>query len=340
MKRILVTGGGGYVGSVLVEKLLRHGYFVRVLDLFIYDKDPFREIDDALTKRLEIYKGDIRDWKLHDFVMDSIDCVIHLACISNDPSFDLNPEIGRSINLDAFIPLVKAARDAGVRRFINASSSSVYGVSDEPDVTEKTPCYPLTDYSKYKLETEGLLHQFNSYDFTTVSVRSATVCGYSPRQRLDVIVNIFANHAYSKGVLTIHGGDQLRPNVHIGDLTDFYVNLVEAQASLIDDEVFNFGGPNYKVRELAIMVKEAFKPMPVEIINLPTIDPRSYRISSDKAARILGIKAKRHIVEAVQDLISAFENDKLPRSMTDSRYFNIQRIQEIWGKKDAAVAEL
>lgn len=329
MKKILVTGGGGYVGSVLVKKLLALGYFVRVLDLFLYDRDPFREIPDSHKKRLEIMRGDIRKIGIVDFSCMDMDVVIHLACISNDPSFDLNPKLGRSVNLDAFEPLVKMAKNSGVERFINASSSSVYGVSEELEVIEETKCLPLTDYSKFKLETEDILLDFEEPHFTTVSVRSATVCGYSPRQRLDVIVNILTNHAHNKGEITVMGGGQTRPNIHIEDLTDFYVHLVEAPATKITGDVFNYGGPNYTVQELAMLVREVYFPKIIQIKFKETNDPRSYRISSKKAKNILGVEPKHTIMDAVKDLRKAFDGGFIPHSLTDSKYFNIEKMKEL-----------
>ena len=330
MKKILVTGAGGYVGSVLVKKLINHGYFVRALDVYMYEKNPFREIDyKAQRGKLEIFKADIRSEKLMDFALMDMDVVIHLACISNDPSFDLNPALGKSVNLDAFGPLVRMAKTSGVKRFINASSSSVYGVSEDYEVTEQSTCDPLTDYSKFKLETESILKSYDCPDFTTVSVRSATVCGYSPRQRLDVIVNILTNHAVNLGKITVHGGNQKRPNIHIEDLTDLYVRLVEADKLKISGEVFNFGGPNYTVNELADLVRRTVKSKDVEIFYMETNDPRSYHISSEKVFKKLGVKPSRSIEDAVRYLELAINSGLLPNSLTDSKYFNIEKMKEI-----------
>lgn len=329
MKSILVTGAGGYVGSVLVKKLIQHGYFVRALDLFLYDKFPFREIDLHQQRgKLEIFKADIRDTRLLDFALIDIDVVIHLACISNDPSFDLNPALGKSVNLDAFEPLVRMSKQLGVKRFINASSSSVYGISPAAVVKEDTPCAPLTDYSRFKLETEKILKKFSDKDFVTVSIRSATVCGYSPRQRLDVIVNIFANHAFNLGKITVTGGDQKRPNVHIDDITDLYVRLVEVEAKKINDQVFNYGGPNHTVSELADLVKDSVSKK-VEIVRTDTKDPRSYHISSAKIFRHLGLAPKKTIKDAVKDLELAFIDGRLKDTLKDPKYFNIEKMKEI-----------
>lgn len=326
MKQILVTGGGGYVGSVLVRKLLQHGYYVRVMDLFMYEEDPFKQLPREHAYRLEKFKSDIRNQAVLDFALQGVDVVVHLACISNDPSFDLNPELGRSVNLDAFEPLVRLSKRNGAERFINASSSSVYGVSDDAEVTEESKCKPLTDYSKFKLQTEKILLDHESVDFTTVSVRSATVCGFSPRQRLDVIVNILTNHAANKGEVTVLGGPQKRPNIHIDDLTDLYVRLVESPADKISGQVFNYGGPNYTVSELASIVVSQ-KPATIKVKE--TNDPRSYHISSEKIKRVLGLQPKRQITDAVQDLLTAMDKGLLPNSLTDSKYFNIEKMKEL-----------
>lgn len=328
MKNILVTGAGGYVGSVLTKKLLNLGYFVRALDLFLYEKEPFRDYGKTNGK-LEIFKADIRNFKLVDFALMDIDCVIHLACISNDPSFDLDPELGRSVNLDAFEPLVRMARNSGVSRFISASSSSVYGISDDPVVTEKSKCNPLTDYSKFKLETEQILDGYESSQFCTTSIRSATVCGYSPRQRLDVIVNILTNHAYAKKEITVLGGPQKRPNIHIDDLADLYTRMVELPEDIISGEVYNYGSNNYTVTELAKMVQTEFYPEQIEIRYKETNDPRSYHISSEKIFKQFGLKPKKQIHEAIMDLKLSLELGRLPNSMTAPRYFNVEMLKEL-----------
>ena len=218
LRRVLVTGGAGYVGAVLVPKLLDAGYAVKVLDLYLYGDDVLKA-----HPNLEQVKGDIRDRQLLDKTIPGCDAVIHLACISNDPSFELNPELGKSINYDAFLPLVQIAKDKGVRRFIYASSSSVYGIKDEENVTEDLPLQPLTDYSKYKALCEEVLLKAQAPGFTSLILRPATVCGYSPRLRLDLAVNILTNLAVNTGRITVFGGAQKRPNIHIEDVTDLYV---------------------------------------------------------------------------------------------------------------------
>ncbi len=323
MKNIYVTGGAGYVGSVLTKKLLDRGYRVSVIDLFIYGEEVLPDHPN-LTK----IKGDIRDQKLLRESLAGMDAVIHLACISNDPSFELNPDLGKSINYDAFGPLVSIAKESGVKRFIYASSSSVYGIKDTPNVTEEMSLEPLTDYSKFKAMCEEDLHKYQSDDFTTLTIRPATVCGYSPRLRLDLSVNILTNLAINKGEISVFGGSQKRPNIHIEDMTDLYCLVLELPKEKIAGKTFNAGYENHTIDEIAGMVKHVVGDH-VKIIHTPTDDLRSYHISSDKIKAELGFEPKHSIENAVEDLKSAFDSGKIPSSLEDERYFNVKLMQKI-----------
>jgi len=325
-KQVLVTGGAGYVGAVLVPRLLERGYRVKVLDLYIYGDHVLDVVKD--NPNLTQIKGDIRDVALLQKIVPGCDAVIHLACISNDPSFELNPELGRSINYDAFGGLVDVSRDAGVRRFIYASSSSVYGISEEENVTEELPLKPLTDYSKYKAMCEEVLLQKHEPGFATMVLRPATVCGYSPRLRLDLTVNVLTNHAVNNRKITIFGGQQMRPNIHIEDVTDLYVNALEWPEELIDGKVFNAGYENHRVSEISEIVRNVVG-QDVEVVTTPTDDNRSYHISSEKIKRELGFVPKHTIEEAVRDLVAAFEAGQIPQPMTDIRYYNIKTMQSL-----------
>jgi len=324
VENVLITGGAGYVGATLVPRLLDLGYRITVLDLMIYG-DQVLPVDHP-DLRIEV--GDIRDLALLKRLMPGHDAVIHLACISNDPSFELNPSLGKSINLDAFEPLVETASNNGVSRFIYASSSSVYGIKTEADVSELMSLEPLTDYSRYKADCEQILAQYASRNFTTVTVRPATVCGYSPRQRLDVVVNILTNLAYHKREISVFGGSQLRPNIHISDMVEAYRVILEADDQSINGEVFNAGYENHPVQEIAETVRDVVGE-DVQLITTPTDDNRSYHISSDKIKHQLGFLPTHTIRDAVKDLAAAFKEGLLPNSLDDERYFNIKRMQSL-----------
>ncbi len=321
---ILVTGGAGYVGSALVPKLLDAGYAVRVLDLYLYGEDALAPVrgNPMLTE----LRGDLRDRAAVNRAMAGADTVIHLACISNDPSFELNPDLGKSINYDCFPGLIDSAKDAGVSRFIYASSSSVYGVKKEEDVTEELSLEPLTDYSKYKAMCEELLLDAREPGFETLVLRPATVCGYAPRLRLDLSVNILTNHAVNNRVIRVFGGKQVRPNIHIDDITDLYVQTVSLPSALIDGRIYNAGYYNQTIDDIAKSVRTIVGP-DVSIRTEPTDDHRSYRINSDLIRRELGFIPKRDISEAVRGLCAAFGAGLIPDSMTEPRYFNIKTMQ-------------
>lgn len=323
---VMVIGGGGYVGAVLVPKLLERGYRVKVYDLFIYGEAVFDAVKD--NPRLKLVKGDVRDIKLLEKELERVEAIIHLACISNDPSFELDPELGKSINFDCFEPLVKLAKDRGVKRFIYASSSSVYGIKEEEDVTEEMELEPLTDYSKFKAMCEEVLLKYADKDFVGLILRPATVCGYSPRQRMDLIVNILTNHAVNRRRITVDGGSQKRPNIHIQDVTDLYVKSLEYDDNQINKKIFNAGYENYPVSDLAEKVKDVIG-SDVEIVVKPTNDLRSYHISSEKIKNELGFIPEHNIEDAVRELKDAIESGLLSDPMNNPMYFNIKRMKEI-----------
>lgn len=322
---VFVTGGAGYVGAVLVPKLLAAGHRVKVLDLFLYGTDVLDAV--RAHPNLALVRGDIRDRALLEREIPGSEALIHLACISNDPSFELDPDLGKSINYDAFRPLVQVARDQGVGRFVHASSSSVYGVKPEENVTEDLALEPLTDYSKYKALCEEILLREAAPGFAPVILRPATVCGYSPRQRLDLTVNILTNHAVNAGRIRVFGGGQKRPNIHIEDLTDLYVRLLDYPADQIAGRIYNAGYENHAVGEIATIVRETIGDPRVAIETVPTDDHRSYHISSEKIRRELGFVPAHTIAEAVEDLVAAFRGGRLPDPLENPRYFNIKTMQ-------------
>lgn len=323
--RVLVTGGAGYVGAVLTARLLEQGHVVRVLDLYLYGKDVLRAV--AANPKLEQIEGDLRDAAVVKSAVAGCNAVIHLACISNDPSFELNPALGKSINLDAFAPLVDASKAAGVRRFIYASSSSVYGVKEEANVTEDLPLEPLTDYSRFKADCEKILLDKSAAGFTVLVLRPATVCGYSPRLRLDLSVNILTNHAYHRRKITVFGGDQKRPNIHMDDIVRLYVESLQYPDAAIDRKIFNAGYDNMTINAIAETVRKIVGP-DVTIERTKTDDPRSYHISSEKIKRELGFAPRRTVEDAVRDLVGAFKEGLVPNP-ADDRHYNVKLMQRI-----------
>ena len=323
MKKILITGGAGYVGSKLIPALLENNYKVTVLDLMIYGENVLPN-----SKNLKIVKGDIRNIELLKKIIPGHDSLIHLACISNDPSFELNPKLGKSINFDAFEPLVEASVEGNINRFIYASSSSVYGIKKELNVTEDMSLEPLTDYSKFKGDCEKILNKYKSDEFITTTIRPSTVCGYAKRQRLDLVVNILSNYAYHKREINVFGGEQLRPNVHIDDMVRSYLVVLDANANKINGEIFNVGYKNQTVNELANNVKEVIGD-DIKIKRIESNDNRSYHVSCKKIKDVLGFETKYTIKDAVNDLKMSFEKKILKNTFENELFFNIKRMNNL-----------
>ena len=321
--KILVTGGGGYVGCELVNSLLKNNHKVTSLDLYLYGEDVM-----PVHENFSSVKGDIRDQMLLKKAFKDQDIIIHLACISNDPSFELNPTLGKSINLDAFEPMVKIAKDSNVKRFIYASSSSVYGVKEENDVHEDMSLEPLTDYSVFKANCEEILLKYKSDDFEVVTIRPATVCGYSKRQRLDLVVNILTSFAYNKGKITVLGGNQLRPNIHIKDMIEIYNRVITAESSLVNGQIFNAGYQNLKVIEIAELVKKIIGDH-VEIEIKESDDNRSYHISSEKIKSVLGFSSSFTVENSIVDLKKCFDKKLLTDPLNNIKYYNIKLMNSI-----------
>lgn len=327
---VFVTGGAGYCGSRLVPQLLEKGYKVTVYDIMYFGNDFLPKENPNLT----IIEGDIRDAAKLQKSCEGHDAFVSLACISNDASFELDENLSTSVNLDAFEPMVIAAKNAGIKRFIYASSSSVYGVSDQPDVTEDHPLVPLTLYNKYKGMCEPLLAKHTSDDFVGVTFRPATVCGFAPRQRLDLSVNILTNHAVNKNHITVFGGDQLRPNLHIQDYCDAVQMLLEADDEKIQNEIFNIGYQNMSIKDIALLVKRVVEEVfpekgDIGITTTTSDDNRSYHINSGKVKRVLDFQPKYSVEFAIRELCDAFKAGKLPESFDNDAYFNVRRLKRL-----------
>jgi len=322
MEKILVIGGAGYVGTVLCERLVLMGYDVSVYDLFIYG-DNFRK-DLKINK----IKGDVRNLELVENALDGIDRVIHLACISNDPSFELNPLLGKQINFDCFEPLVKLCKKKKIKHFVYASSSSVYGIKEEANVTENSSLEPITDYSKFKVMCEKILLNEAADNFFITIIRPATVCGFSPRLRLDLVVNILTNLGYHNGVIKIFGGKQLRPNINIKDMCGAYVSVIKSEYSKIKDQIFNVGFENHSVENLALMVKKNIGDN-IHLQYVETNDNRSYHISSKKIVNEINFQPEFDIDDAIKSLLEAFNKKLIKHPLNNEEYFNIKKMKSI-----------
>lgn len=332
IKRVLVTGGAGYVGSVLVPRLLQKGYKVTVLDTFWFWDSPeeyARALDVQGNNQLVLVNGDLRNTEDILKASSEVDTVIHLACISNDPSSELNRDFTHSVNYDGSINLIDLSKAHGIKRFIYASSSSVYGVKSEAKVTEDLVLEPLTQYSQLKVEIEHYLKYTLDSSFQGVIIRPSTVCGYSPRQRLDVVVNLLTNLAVNKRKIMVLGGDQLRPNIHITDMARLYELLLEIPIEKINGKIYNAGYENLTVRQIAYLVKEVIGNVEIEFKE--TNDPRSYKVCSDKIKEELGFEAEYNVKMAIQDLKDAFAQQKI-KNPENEYYFNVRRMKTLLEK--------
>lgn len=312
MTHVLITGGFGYVGSRLTPHLLGLGHRVRVLDAMLYTRAGLDALEKApglgdWRSRFELVEGDLRDPEVVERAVRGIDAVVHLAAISNDPTGEIDEVLTRQVNFDAVGMLIAMCKAAGVRRFVNASSSSVFGIKSETDVTEELEPKPITAYSKYKMLSEWLVVAAASRDFCAVNVRPATICGYSPRQRFDLTVNKLTADAIRKRVITVHGGEQRRPNVGMTDIIHLYARLLEIDPARIQGRTFNFGFENLKVIEIARLIQSELAELGVEIRITDTLDRRDYHISSRRILNELDYKPVSSIRAEVANLRRALE---------------------------------
>jgi len=306
--KILVTGACGYKGTVLVPKLLSQGHQVQALDTQWFGN--YLQAHQNLTN----IKGDVRDVDSID--LRGVDAIIHLSAIANDPCGDLNPKLTWEVSALATMLLADKARRNGVKQFIYSSSGSVYGVKEEDQVTEDLELKPITEYNKTKMVAERVLLSYEQ-DMAIQIIRPATVCGYSPRMRLDVAVNLLTMQALSKGKITVFGGDQTRPNIHMEDITNAYIFLLDNPSVT---GVYNAGFENISIMDIAKLVT---KHLPVEISTVPSNDPRSYRVNSDKLLKT-GFKPTKTVEDAIQEIIQKFNAGLLK---DEDRYYNLKWMQ-------------
>lgn len=306
--RILVTGGCGYKGTVLVPKLLERGHDVTVMDVQWFGNflQPH--------PKLEVIKEDVRN--IDAVPLDGVDAIIHLASVANDPCSDLDPKLTWEISALATMQLCDKAVRAGVKQFIYASSASVYGVKEEPQVTEDLELKPISEYNKTKMVAERVVLSYRDQLVTQI-VRPATVCGYSPRMRLDVAVNMLAMQALTKGHITVFGGQQTRPNIHIDDITDVYIYLLDHPEHT---GVFNAGFENISIQDIADRVA---KHVPAKITVSESNDPRSYRVNSDRLLAT-GFRPKKTVENAISELVEKVRSGDLK---DEDRFHNLKWMQ-------------
>ena len=310
MKKVLVTGGCGYKGAVLTQELLEQGYEVVVFDIMWFGNSLKK------NKNLTVIEGDIRETET--IPMEGIDAVIHLANVANDPCGDLNAKLAWEVNVLATMGIIEKAIEYKVKQFIYASSGSVYGVKEEENVTEDLPLVPISDYNKTKMISERVLLSYQEQIAIQI-LRPATVCGYSSRMRLDVAVNLLTMLALKNGKITVFGGDQTRPNIHIKDITAVYIHLLERKELT---GIYNAGFENISILDIANKVAEY---IPAEIIVSESNDPRSYRQNSDKLLAT-GFKPQYSYEDGIKDVIKAFKDGILE---DNENCYNIKTMKKL-----------
>ncbi len=287
---VLVTGACGYKGTKLIPKLLAAGHKIKALDLQWFGNFLGEH------ENLQVIKQDVRN--THEIDLGGVDAIVHLASIANDPCGDLNPKLTWEVSALSTMQLADKAKRHGIKHFIYASSGSVYGVKDEAQVTEDLSLEPISEYNKTKMVAERVILSYQNA-MTVQIVRPATVCGLSDRMRLDVSVNMLTMQALKNGKITVFGGKQTRPNIHIDDITDLYVFLLDNPQV---QGVYNAGFENISILDIANMVTNRID---AEVITTPSNDPRSYRINSDKLLAT-GFKPQKNVQCAIDEIVAAY----------------------------------
>ena len=307
--KILVTGACGYKGTVLVPKLLAAGHDVVAFDIMWFGNflQPH--------PKLKVVKGDVRN--IDEVPLDGVEAIVHLSSVANDPCGDLDPKLTWEVSCLATMQLADRAARRGIKRFVYASSGSVYGVKDEPQVTEDLELTPISEYNKTKMVAERVLLSYAD-EMAVQIIRPATVCGYSPRMRLDVSVNMLTMQALTREHITVFGGQQTRPNIHIDDITDVYLFMLKHPEHT---GIYNAGFENISIMEIAERVVEH---APAKITVSASNDPRSYRVNSDKLLKA-GFKPKKTVNDAIRELVHKFRSGELK---DEERFHNLKWMQK------------
>lgn len=338
IKKVLVTGGAGYVGTVLVPILIRKGYQVTVIDWYIFGKNYFSKWKN--DPHLREINGDIRNRKLMEKAIKGIDAVIHLACNASDLSFDLNPKFSISVNYDATKLIYNLSKKMGIKRFIYASSSAVYGVKKEREVTEQLSLEPITPYAKYKALCEKYLLAERDNSMPVTIVRPAAICGYSPRLRLDLSVNTLTIHALVNHKMTVYGGEQQRSQIHVKDISDFYLKLLDYPENKINSQIYNVTCGNFKIIEIARLISTTLIDQDISLEVIPQNDNRSYHISGKKAREELGFIPKFSVADAITDVKNAYESGLIKKPLSNPRFYNHKVIASQIGKLNLTKYEI
>jgi len=307
--KVFVTGACGYKGTVLVPKLLAAGHEVIAFDIMWFGNflKPHA--------RLSVVKGDVRN--IDEINLDGVDAIVHLSSVANDPCGDLDPKLTWEISALATMQLADKAVRKGIKHFVYASSGSVYGIKDEPQVTEDLELKPISEYNKTKMVAERVLWSYRD-DMAVQMIRPATVCGYSPRMRLDVSVNMLTMQALTKRRITVFGGDQTRPNIHMDDITDIYMFMLDHPQFR---GVYNAGFENISILDIAERVTHYVE---AEIVVTASNDPRSYRINSDKLLAT-GYKPRKTVDDAIREIIQKYNSGELK---DEEKFHNLKWMQK------------
>jgi nucleoside-diphosphate-sugar epimerase len=329
MSKVMVTGAGGYIGTQLVRDLVKAGHEVTAVDRFFFGKEPLSEF--VGNKKVTIKQKDIRDLDENDF--KGHDAVCDLACLSNDPAGEIDPQLTYQINRDGRIHVAKTAKQSGVPKYIISSSCSVYGKGEEPQLSETSKTNPISVYAKSTLEAEQQNFLIADKNFSVTSLRNATVFGLSTRMRFDLVVNLMTLTAFQKGrIIVMGGGLQWRPLVHLSDVSRAFIAVISSEHDLINQEIFNVGLDNFQIKNLAYLVREEL-PFPVEIEIAPDdADKRDYNVVFQKAREKIGFKAEVGVTQGITEIYLALKSGKVDTSdktITVKWYKNIQEAKQL-----------
>ena len=328
----MVTGAGGYIGTQLVRDLVKAGHDVTAVDRFFFGFEPISDL--VKNKNFKVLQKDIRDLTIADF--NKHDAVCDLACLSNDPAGEIDPELTYQINRDGRIHVAEMAKKAGVKKYILSSSCSVYGQGEDPELTEKSPTNPISVYAKSTLQAEEHNLGLSDNNFSVSALRNATVFGLSTRMRFDLVVNLMTLTAFQKGrIIVMGGGLQWRPLVHLSDVSSAFQKVIESENSKVNSEIFNVGLSNFQIKNLAYLVREEL-PFPIEIDTAPDDpDKRDYNVVFEKAEKVLGFKAKTSVTEGIKEIYLALKAGKVDTGMktvTVQWYRNIIEAKKLLDK--------